>query len=664
MSNSLFFNHIEDNDKNRSTIEAFEEYAAKNSNEQLYLITAPLSEQRYQYKYEKNAIVILSPKHKIIFLDLANNEQSFEEYCEDFIEDLTSLSDKYNYKQYIGRPRKWKDELIVYEKNIPKDISEFLAEHKIIDKALKRKSELLTSLLIGSINDISKIGVDVPETLLEKVKRNIILFDGDQTRFIYKDFPKKIVSIQGLSGTGKTELLLHKLKELYVKDDKTKIFFTCHNKTLAKNLRDRIPKFFDFMKVEKQIEWSYRLWLNIAWGSEKYSNSGIYSYICNFYDIPFMRYRYGIGYKEIFSEALKYISKIKDDEFKHAFDYVLIDERQDFPKEFFELCEKVTRKQVYIAGDIFQDIWDNSGNDDLEVDIILNRCYRTDPRTLMFAHALGMGLFELKKLNWLSDTQWKEIGYSLSREADGKICLAREPIRRFEDLEQEEVPSMIIEKQTSITQIVSLLEKMKDENSTVKPDDIAIIIIDDNKSIYEFIDKLGYRISEALDWEVNRAYDTKTKIDNTVFISNRNNVKGLEFPFVICITGKIKDGYKYRNSLYTMLTRSFIQSYLLVTNDDGIDIQRSGLAIINANRCIQTIEPSEEEKETIRKTVIKTKEEKNISYDEFLKKTFDELSIPKNCREKLKKGLIDFEIEEFNEEQTKHYIEQNKNFCT
>jgi len=664
VANSLFFNQVQENDNNRDIIRALEQYALQNPTEQLYLITAPLSEQKYHYEYENNALVILSPKHKIIFLDLANNEDEFEEYCEDFIEDLSSLSDKYNYKQHIGRPRKWKNELIDYEENIPSDINHFLNRHAITDSNLKRKVELLISLLIGSINDIKKVGVDTPETLLEKVKKNIILFDGDQTRFIYKDFQKKTVSIQGLSGTGKTELLLHKLKELYIKDDYTKIFFTCHNKTLAKNLKDRIPKFFDFMKVEKQIEWNKRLWVSIAWGSEKYPNTGIYSYICDFYNIPFMRYRYGIGYKEIFSEAVKYINSIKNnDDFDYAFDYVLIDERQDFPKEFFELCEKVTKKQVYIAGDIFQDIWDNTGDDELEVDIVLNRCYRTDPRTLMFAHALGMGLFEDKKLNWLSDTQWKEIGYIIERKENRQMCLSREPIRRFEDLEQEDIPSMIIEKQTSISQIVDLLKKIKNENPTVEPDDIAIIIIDDNKSIYEFIDKLGYKISENLKWEVNRAYDTKTKIKNTIFISNRNNIKGLEFPFVICITGKIKNGYRYRNSLYTMLTRSFIQSYLLVTNDDGIDVQQKGLDIINSNKCIQTEEPTEEEKETIRQTVIKMKEEKNISYDEFLNKIFDDLKIPQNCRKKLKKGLIDFEIEEFNEEQTIHYIEQNRKFC-
>lgn len=140
MSNSLFFKHIKDNDENRSIVEAFENYAIENPNEQLYLINAPLSEQKYKYEYEEKAIVILSPKHKIIFLDLENNEDEFEEYCEDFIEDLTSLSDKYNYKQYIGRPRKWRDELIVYEKKLPIDVSNFLHAHKITDSNLKRKN--------------------------------------------------------------------------------------------------------------------------------------------------------------------------------------------------------------------------------------------------------------------------------------------------------------------------------------------------------------------------------------------------------------------------------------------------------------------------------------------------------------------------------------------
>lgn len=58
----------------------------------------------------------------------------------------------------------------------------------------------------------------------------------------------------------KTELLLHKLKDIYIASKDKKIIFTCHNKILADSLRTRIPDFFNFMRVEEQIRWNKRLW--------------------------------------------------------------------------------------------------------------------------------------------------------------------------------------------------------------------------------------------------------------------------------------------------------------------------------------------------------------------------------------------------------------------
>ncbi|HJD29242.1 MAG TPA: DEAD/DEAH box helicase family protein, partial [Candidatus Blautia avicola] len=141
----------------------------------------------------------------------------------------------------------------------------------------------MISLLTGSINDIERTGIDYPETLLEKIKKKIILFDGDQTRFIFDEPHKDKIIIQGLAGTGKTELLLHKIRELYVRKEDLKIVFTCRNKILAENLRDRIPEFFDFMKVDEQIKWQERLWVMSSWGSKGDKNSGVYSYVCNYY---------------------------------------------------------------------------------------------------------------------------------------------------------------------------------------------------------------------------------------------------------------------------------------------------------------------------------------------------------------------------------------------
>jgi len=660
---SLFYNHIEENDYNKEVIKKIRDYSMDNPNEQIYLVNSPLGEKKYRYNYQEKVIILLSPKHKIIFLNLDHSSQDdFEEFVDEFIEDLGSISDKYDYKQFIGRPKKWKKELVVEESlNNEFNVKMLFDEHKIEDKNLKRKNELIISLITGSINDIKNITLEEPDTILEKIKNKIILFDGEQTRFIYKNLNKKIIYIQGLSGTGKTELLLHKLREIYVNTDDTKIFFTCHNVALANTLRQRVPEFFDFMKVEKQIEWNKRLWVSNAWGSVSNKNSGFYSYICDFYNIPFLRWSKTITYKDIFKKALEEIEKIPDEEFEYAFDYILIDESQDFPEEFFQLCKKIAKEKVFVAGDIFQDIFEASIEDRVKnVDFVLNRCYRTDPRTLMFAHGIGMGLFEKKKLNWLSDIEWEASGYKIRRE-NKEVYLCREPIRRFEDLDIENYESMIIQKLKTYEQIVDLIENIKQENPTLKPDDIAIINIEEEKWIYEFFNKLEFMIMDRFEWKVNKAYETKEKIQDAVFLTNKNNVKGLEFPFVLCVGKKIKDTYRYRNTLYTMLTRSFLQSYLLLLDDYKIKEQEKGLEIIRKNKCIKTTEPTDEEKQEIKKTIINFKEEKNISFDEFLTQIFNDLNIDSKCRKELLKVLPE-KLRVFEKESIIEFIKINKKY--
>jgi len=660
---SLFYNHIELNNYNREIINQFKNFSKNNPNEQIYLVTSPLGEKKYQYDYEDKSVVFLSPKHKIIFFNLdQNSEDEFEEYVEEFIEDLGSLSDKYEYKQYIGRPKKWKNDLITKENFNNENIVDIINNNLIEDRNLRRKNELIISLITGSINDIKNISIEEPETLLEKIKNKIILFDGEQTRFIYKNLNKKVIQIQGLSGTGKTELLLHKLREIYVNTEDTKIFFTCHNIALANTLKKRIPDFFDFMKVEKQIEWNKRLWVDRAWGSASNKNSGLYSYICDFYDIPFLRWSKTTSYENIFSLALEEINKIPENEFEPAFDYILVDERQDFPDIFFELCKKITRKKVYVAGDIFQDIFEtNIEQKVIDVDFILNRCYRTDPRTLMFAHAIGMGLFENKKLNWLTDKEWEASGYIIKRNEKREICLYREPIRRFEDLDIGNYTSMTIQKLKTYDQILHIIEEIIKENPTVKPDDIAIINLEDGKGIYDFFNKLEFFIMDKIGWKVNKAYESKEKIKDALFLTNKNNVKGLEFPFVLCVGSKIKDSYKYRNTLYTMLTRSFLKSYLLYIEDYKIEEQKKGLAIIEKEKCIKTIEPTEQEKEEIKRTIIKLKEEKNMSFNDFLTEIFNDLKIDSPCRKEILKVLPE-KLKVFEKEPIIEFINTNKKF--
>ncbi|MDS1717890.1 ATP-binding domain-containing protein [Escherichia coli] len=621
------------NDTNADFLNSVEEYANTHQM-QIYAIMNPLGENKYKYNRD-DVLIILSPGYQLAFVTFSDDVDGIQNFIEDFIEDLGSLSDKYNYKDTIGRPRAWKDKLVTecsYADFSFGNLDKFFDEIKITDGVLAKKSELIISLLTGSINNIDKVKGNVPDNILDKVKQKIILFDGDQTRFVYQKFDKKKVVIQGLSGTGKTELLLHKLKEIYLDKENlnSKIMFTCHNKILADNMRKRIPEFFNFMKVEQQISWNERLWCVNAWGSQYDGNSGAYRYICEYYGLSFYRFSYVMTFDKVCRIALDELKKLPSNEFKHCFDFMLIDESQDFPSSFIELCELVTRDTIYVAGDIFQSIFDTNISNEIQPDFLLSKCYRTDPRTLMFAHGLGMGLFEEEPLTWLMNNEWEACGYIVDESVKGKLRLKREPLRRFEDVTDAKIHSVELINSTYETEeenILGILRKIKEENPTVLADDIGIIFIDQAKTIFKIADRLELSVPRLLGWKVNKAYETKEKIKDTLFISNKNHVKGLEFPFVICVTRDIIKSHSYRNSLYMMLTRSFIKSYLLL-GDGNKDLQNEiekGLDAINEHGYMDINVPPREVISKIRTTI--KYDEKNISHYDLVTKVFDDLQI-------------------------------------
>ena len=63
MENSLFYSNVDINENNSTFIEKISEYSKNNPLEQIYILNKPLSENKYKYEYEENALVILSPKH-------------------------------------------------------------------------------------------------------------------------------------------------------------------------------------------------------------------------------------------------------------------------------------------------------------------------------------------------------------------------------------------------------------------------------------------------------------------------------------------------------------------------------------------------------------------------------------------------------------------------
>ena len=112
MSN-YFFLQAQKKYRNADFISQLERYSNEHK-ENVYILDRPLTDQKYNYEYSDSLIVLVA-KHKVAIVNFGIDSAEFEDYIEDVIEDLGSISDKYQYKEIIGRPRKWRDALIETE---------------------------------------------------------------------------------------------------------------------------------------------------------------------------------------------------------------------------------------------------------------------------------------------------------------------------------------------------------------------------------------------------------------------------------------------------------------------------------------------------------------------------------------------------------------------
>lgn len=312
---------------------------------------------------------------------------------------------------------------------------------------------------------------------------------------------------------------------------------------------------------------------------------------------------------------------------------------------------------MYTAGDVFQNIFYQTHERPKGVDIFLRRCYRTDPRTLMFAHTLGLGLKEEKKFNWFSTEEWDSFGYEPIRNRKGNtLTLKRLPLQRFEKAEPEK--SVEFREGTNVDNVIKIINEIKDRYSNVTPGDIAIIVIDDDKEIYPYMDRLSAVIRERLKWEILRGHEEKKTDPNRLYLTNTNNVKGLEFPFVICVTAAILSDPRYRNKIYTMVTRSFIATYLLIREKPQVRaLQKIYDDIADAGCIKDIIIPTDDEVREIRQNLIAAEKEKPISWEDMMGNIFEKLGISDLEQQiKIKKGVLGTSIDKFDAEKVTQYI--------
>jgi superfamily I DNA and RNA helicase len=566
-------------------IKDLQEYSRLEST-MVYVLNRPLGATKFEYSF-KDGVVVIIPNYKVVFMNLIETSGDFEEYYDDFIDDVGYLSWNYGYKTKLGRINKEREKYFgKYLYNSTEfNLGDFLKVNKVSDKVERHNIELITSLISGSINDINVVG-NLAETRLEKVRNSIVLFDGDQSRCLYdKSTRCKVVSIRGLAGTGKTQLLLNKLTLLYTTQPESKIALTSGSRVLVDKLRQRIPKFFDRNTVKEQIKWDKRLFVLPCKGDSQDNRKGIYEYVCNFYGVAYNGT--DIDFEGACTRVTSLIGKIKEQEF--CFDHMLLDESQDLGQAFIDLCSKVTKYTVYMFGDVNQNTLGVRPTKVMTADHTLTNCYRTDPRTLMFAYGVGLGLFERDKPQNIKvqERTLVDSGF-ICNETNNTYRVSRNKIKKF-DNKKESMLIVPTPKDGYLKYIIGTIRGIEQDNPDIQPKDIAIVFLEVDAGN---IDTLCNLIKKEFGWQAHKSVE-HTNNKNSILISGRNDIKGLEFPFILCVTeGLISTESIIRNSIYLILTRASLECYLLIqdTNEVLIKDLKKGLESINKNNNIHLLE--------------------------------------------------------------------------
>ena len=643
LKDNLFYiqKEIEDNIENNSFYRRIQSifYSFRQENNiPVYILNKVLSKVDEEYSEEiENELdeicVVLIPDYNPLIIKTNDlDKEIYEDFKEEFFASINSIADKFNFSKNdcLGKITKWKKffKEVSYE-DLENNFS--IENSKINDFKEKRKIKILISLIIDSQNEAERIcNLDDESSALEKVKKRIRLFDAEQTRFLYNEpDAKSVITIQGLSGSGKTELLLHKIKRYFENEKDSKMVLTCHNKVLARKLENRIDEFFDFMGVRNKNRWRERIYVGNAWG-------GFYKKVCNENQITFLNFRQESDFNKVCDYAIK---ELQNKKIYKKYDYIFIDESQDLPRNFFKLCEMLANKKVYIVGDIFQDIFGNKIKKVTDVDFTLKESYRTHPKTLMFSQAIGLGLMEDKDklVDCLKADEWESCGYQVFNLGSNKYKLKRRNLAIFSDEEVDNNP-FEISKITNWNLLKDTIKAIQNNYPELKLGDIAIVVLfKNNKKTYQYISKIEDILSEmGLSYTV--AYEIREHKEDKIFVTNQNNVKGLEFPFVICISDKINfqelttTEIKFRNSLYMTLSRSFLKTYWFTVEDEEYlnQVKNKSESIIE-NLELEISIP--ENCDDIKTRVLRIVESNDaISFREFLNRIYDELKLEQNQR--------------------------------
>ena len=436
-----------------------------------------------------------------------------------------------------------------------------------------------------------KTAKNTKANILKNIETKIARFDDEQ-RYSALSLLEGPQRIRGLAGSGKTIILCLKAASLHMKYPDATILYTFYTKSLYDYIVQLITRFY--MKLtDGQIPDFNKIQVLHAWGGNQVP--GVYYVVCKDNGIMPLTYSDAADKRNPFSYICKRFINDTKNNAKKMYDYILLDEAQDFEPPFYQLCRSVVKNDHIvwcydevqnIFDVIIQDVkstfaneYDGQGIDLKEYqsahpqvpnDIVLHKSYRNVKKILMVAVTIGFGIYNERLVQSLeNNSHWEDLGFKVVK---GDCSKEEEVvIERLEDaspllVDEGMIPDCIQlypakDFRSELEWIVEEIYKSIHEERLL-PDDIAVICIDQKNSISymsaleEMLAAKGIETYNVLDKNYVKGFSRENKVTLSSVFKAKGNEAAMVFVCGCDSFEKRKDERKMRNMVFTAFTRA------------------------------------------------------------------------------------------------------------
>ena len=516
-----------------------------------------------------------------------------------------------------------------------KEIDEFLSRSELMSREQFKAANGIIQNIYGliksddrEIHDANSLGA-----LIKKRNNSMSMLDSAQFNTVYNTI-RTHSRIRGLAGSGKTILLVKKMAYLHYKNPELELAYVFYTKSLKQYIERLFRDFYhDFDKVKDPD--MRKIHILHSWGGSEMA--GFLSVTCRENGIVCKSWaeakNHG-GFEYACNDALN----VSGGKIAPKYNYIFIDEAQDFCLSFFKLALKTlkyTGKMIY-AYDELQSLNENNTmptkqqifGDDVCEDINLSVCYRTPMEILVAAHSLGLGIYKCNAdgsngiVNMMEDyTIWNAVGYKIK---NGELSYGKY-VEMYRDEEIEFKPSdsvRIFKTASEKDQYKSVAEEIFRllEKEDVSPEDIMII---DLNTLSLQDDYTAFKTSlynEGNPFQINLnlvnkdnafAFRKKGSLTYTSIFRAKGNEANIVF--VINTQSMSSISSVSRNRIFTAMTRAKFMVYLygVATGESSVmNSYEAELEAVKSNDYeLRFIYPTEKELKEMR-SIAKVESEK------------------------------------------------------